>query len=110
MFMGRMLEIVYGDILEVLALENPLNHICSPFGVLRGKRGVPPVKQIELDGDDISLADRLQVVVGVSDGLMDSALGGLFQGEDEWVAYHQRVESPAAAVPHEAEDRTDVVT
>jgi hypothetical protein len=38
---------------------------------------VPPIKEVELDRDDISLADRLQLVTGVSDGLMIQRLGGL---------------------------------
>ena len=79
--MGCLLEVVDGNIFQVLALEDPVEHTRGPFSVIRGERSVPSVEQVKLYRDDISLANRLQVMVGVSDGLTIQKLGGLLQGE-----------------------------
>lgn len=51
---------------------------------------MPPVQQIELDGANVALASRRQIV---------RRLARLRQG----------VQAPAVPVPNETEDRTDVV-
>ena len=79
--MGCLLEVVDGNIFQVLALEDPVEHTRGPLSVIRGERSVPSVEQVKLYRDDISLANRLQVMVGVSDGLTIQKLGGLLQGE-----------------------------
>jgi hypothetical protein len=56
-------------ILEILALEDTVEHVCGPFRVLVGKGRVPSVEKVELDGDNVAFADWFEIVVLVSDVL-----------------------------------------
>lgn len=60
---GSVLEVIDGDILKILISEDPMEHARSPVCVRSRERGVPPIEQVELDGDNVAFTDRLQLMV-----------------------------------------------
>lgn len=83
-------EVVDIDVLGVFAVEELGEPLLSPLGVLGGEGGVPPVEEVELDGDDVAFADGFPAVVGAAD-------------------VHEGVEAPGGAVTDETEDCSDVI-